>query len=293
MYFGGVMYHREQSRRMSMSNGNGNGNGNGAEDDIELEEMRAIARDLSMTEPLTGPTHAQKRISRLDILEETEAIFPHQAIGEVTAAADQGTEEEIQAEKKRMRRISRMLPPADYGHPALYMNEGAQTAEQPPANYAHPALRRNELVQTTEQPPATPTYIDPQEGHSDVARPVAHVPSSNVDEIYELSEAVRNNGHIRSPSGNILSTDEFMARDDRPRLVSERQSNIRRRAVEANERSLRAEIARVMDTYTTYDLRVLVAEEEPDEKAKRWGWKWSCFGRKDEDSDEEVSDAED
>ncbi|KAK4626887.1 hypothetical protein CLAFUW4_04129 [Fulvia fulva] len=51
-----------------------------------------------------------------------------------------------------MRRISRMMLPADYGHPALYMNERAQTAEQPPANYAHPALRRNEPVQTTEQP---------------------------------------------------------------------------------------------------------------------------------------------
>lgn len=114
--------------------------------------------------------------------------------------------------------------------------------------------------------------IDPLEGHSNVGRPMVREDRSNMTEILNLSQQVKAKGHVRSPSGNVLSADEFMARPDRPKLLEERQENIRRNVAEANRKEREKEVAEVM-------VKVKAVESK---KGKRSFWNCFC-GSNEED----------
>jgi len=63
------------------------------------------------------------------------------------------------------------------------------------------------------------------EGHSNVTRPP---PPPRLHRLSELLDPAKlDGGHVRSPSGNILAPDQFLAHPDRPRSIRERQEDIR------------------------------------------------------------------
>lgn len=77
-------------------------------------------------------------------------------------------------------------------------------------------------------------YIDPLSGHSNVTIP-AHPPRRHAfSECFDLDD-LEPGGHIRSPSGNILSAEQAATRADRPMGIKERQEAIRRKVAEQSQ----------------------------------------------------------
>ncbi|EME48209.1 hypothetical protein DOTSEDRAFT_51429 [Dothistroma septosporum NZE10] len=153
---------------------------------------------------------------------------------------------------------------------------------KPAAPRAAP-LHKNESVQTTHSSAPGSIHIDLLEGHSNVGRPMVREGRSNLSEIVNLSRAVCANGHIRSPSGNVLSAEQFMKREDRPMLMEERQEAIRRKVAEAN----RKEHEKEAEEEVMEKVRPMDVKETKKGKTGCWSWGWGCFNKSDDEDEED------
>ncbi|KAH9838129.1 zinc finger protein [Teratosphaeria destructans] len=71
------------------------------------------------------------------------------------------------------------------------------------------------------RPRADSVKIDPFEGHSNITRAPLPPRKYALEELIDPND-IPENGHCRSPSGDILSKHEFLKREDRPISIRER-----------------------------------------------------------------------
>lgn len=94
--------------------------------------------------------------------------------------------------------------------------------------------------------PRRDVYIDPMSGHSNVTLPARAPRRHAYSECFDLDD-MEPGGHIRSPSGNVLSAEQAASRADRPMGIRERQEAIRKKVAEQNQQRMGNEITIVGD----------------------------------------------
>ena len=79
------------------------------------------------------------------------------------------------------------------------------------------------------------------EGHSNVTRPP---PPPRLLRLSELIDPAKLgvDGHVRSPSGNVLAPEQFLVHPDRPRSIRERQERIREQVRAASRLGVEVEV---------------------------------------------------
>lgn len=94
--------------------------------------------------------------------------------------------------------------------------------------------------------PRRDVYIDPLSGHSNVTLPARAPRRHAYSECFDLDD-MEPGGHIRSPSGNVLSAEQAASRADRPMGIKERQEAIRKKVAEQNKQRMGNETTIVGD----------------------------------------------
>jgi len=89
-------------------------------------------------------------------------------------------------------------------------------------------------------------YIDPIAGHSNVTIPARPPRKHTMSELFDLDDLAPDT-QVRSPSGQLLSAEQFASRADRPLGIKERQEAIRRKVAEQREKGFGNEVTLVGD----------------------------------------------
>ncbi|GAB7357844.1 hypothetical protein MBLNU230_g0015t1 [Neophaeotheca triangularis] len=84
--------------------------------------------------------------------------------------------------------------------------------------------------------PSPAITISPAHGHSNVTRPPPPPRLTRLSEIIDPA-TLNPSSHVRTPSGDLLGREAYVARPDRPRTIAERQQAIRERCL-VQQRSL-------------------------------------------------------
>lgn len=96
------------------------------------------------------------------------------------------------------------------------------------------AVAATEDVDAITPLPRRDVYTDPLTGHSNVTIPARPRHKHAFSECFDLDD-IEPGGHVRSPSGNMLSAEQAALRLDRPLGIKERQQAIRQKVAEQNQ----------------------------------------------------------
>jgi hypothetical protein len=102
-------------------------------------------------------------------------------------------------------------------------------------------------------------------GHANISRPPPPPLIRRLSELIDPAE-LPIDSNVRSPSGNLLAPEQFLAHPDRPLSIRERQAEIREKVRTASR--LGVEVPLVPDE---------LPAEEDEEPSKCWFLKCSCF----------------
>ncbi|KAK4539966.1 hypothetical protein LTR36_009936 [Oleoguttula mirabilis] len=89
---------------------------------------------------------------------------------------------------------------------------------------------------------APPLKVHELEGHSNVSRPPPPPRIRHLSELIDPADLAVD-GHVRSPSGNLLAPAQFLVHPDRPRSIRERQEDIREKVRVASRLGVQSETA--------------------------------------------------
>ncbi len=109
-------------------------------------------------------------------------------------------------------------------------------------------------------------FVHAVDGHSNVSRPPPPPRIRRLSELIDPAD-LPIDANVRSPSGNLLAPEQFLAHPDRPLSIRERQAEIMGRVRAASR----------LGEVTTMGEQPR-ADEEVDEDTKCWLLRCGCFG---------------